>query len=182
MLFCVCMCVWWSPAADSWGQTRSKQTFGALNNVFVCVRSVSGWSDDWLVDRKCHLNRSQKCISIERFPSCPYWALTSAHSLSLSASLSLSLSFCLSGCLCGCLTASFPSLNTQRQSFTADGKRSPWNYFCCGFSFKAVLSFNWKLHLVFFFFFLNDFSLRDSTWNTPFKFTFKNCWTRWEST
>lgn len=46
MLF-VCVRAW-SPAADSWGQTRSNQTFGALNNVCVCscvlmVDLLIGW-------------------------------------------------------------------------------------------------------------------------------------------
>lgn len=35
-ILCVCMCVW-SPAADSWGQTRSNQSFWSLNNVSGCV-------------------------------------------------------------------------------------------------------------------------------------------------
>jgi len=84
-ILCVCMCMW-SPAADSWGQTRSNQTFGALNKVSVCVCvcvctfAVGGLSVDWLVDRKCHLNSCQKCISIERFSFLPLLSMASAHS------------------------------------------------------------------------------------------------------
>lgn len=35
-----------SPAADSWGPTRSNQPFRAFNNAFVCVTCVSSVSVD----------------------------------------------------------------------------------------------------------------------------------------
>lgn len=142
----VCVCVCGVQQLTAGGKPDPTRLFGLwIMCLVVCVCSVGGGSVDWLLDRKCHLHWSQKCISIERFPSCPYWALTSVHAHTHARALLLALCLCVS--LYGCLTASFPSLNTQRKSFTEDGKRLPWNYFCCGFSFfQAVVSFNWKRH------------------------------------
>lgn len=55
-----------------------------LSNVWICVChgfSIGVHSADWVLDRKCLLNKSQKFISIERVSSCSNWALTSSKTL-----------------------------------------------------------------------------------------------------